>query len=119
MPQDPTLTRDGTVRVSIEAKTVHAAFSRLWILPPGAAAWEQEKKIATGGDFPSSTTYEVTRGTFLGWRLSVGSTVPNTNYKITLTLTQDNAVVQDGVLVIEGKTDSGGQDIDLDSVQLR
>ena len=87
--------------------------------PAPQMARRLEKKIATGGDFPPSTTYEVTRGTFLGWRLSVGSTVPNTNYKITLTLTQDDAVVQDGVLVIEGKTDSGGQDIDLDSVQLR
>ena len=66
-----------------------------------------------------SVTYDVKRGTFLGWRLSVGSTVPNTNYKITFTLTQDDSVIQDGVLVIEGKTDSGGQDIDLDSVQLR
>ena len=119
MPQDPTLADDGTVRVEINAETMHAAFSRLWILPPGATAWEQMKEVATGGGFPRAVSYDVTRGTFLGWRLSVGTAAGSSPYRITFTLTQNGSVIQDGVLVIAGATDSGGQDVDLDSVQLR
>jgi hypothetical protein len=119
VPQDPTLSKDGTVRVEIDAKTVHASFSRLWILPPGASAWEQMKEVATGGAFPRSVTYDVKKGTFLGWRLSVASSVGNSQYRITLTVSQDDKVVKDGILVIDGTCDAGGQDIDIDSVQLR
>lgn len=119
MPQDPTLSHDGTVRVEIDAKTVHAAFSRLWILPSAAPAWEQMKEVATGGAFPRAVTYDVQRGGFLGWRLSVASSEGNSQYRITLTLSQGDKIIKDGLLVIEGICDAGGQDIDIDSVQLR
>jgi hypothetical protein len=119
VPQDPTLDHDGDLRVAISVQTPHAAFARLWVLPPGAAAWEQMQEVATGGPFPTEVSYAVTRDTFLGWRLAVGTTVPNSRYRVAFTLTQGGRVVEDGELVVEGVVDAGGQDVDIDHVKLR
>ena len=108
-PRDPTLTDESTLTVSISALTVHAAFCRLWISPPSADGWEQPKAIATGGHRPHSITYDVTRRTLLAWRMSVGSTRKKVEpYRIALSLSQHGEVIQDGVLLIEGKTGAGG-----------
>lgn len=108
-PRDPTLVDESTLTVSINALTVHAAFSRLWISPPSADGWQEPKAVATGGHTPRTVTYEVTRQTLLAWRMSVGSTRKKVEpYRIALTLSQHGAIIQDGVLLIEGKTGSGG-----------
>lgn len=118
-PRDPTLTDESTLTISISALTVHAAFCRLWISPPSADGWQDPRAIATGGQTPRSVTYDVPRQTLLAWRLSVGSTRKKIEpYRVALTLSQHGQVIQDGVLLIEGKTGAGGTAMTEGSVTL-
>lgn len=108
-PRDPTLSDASTLTVAISALTVHAAFCRLWISPPSADGWQDPKAIATGGDTPRSITYDVARQTLLAWRVSVGSPRKRAEaFRIAVTLSQHGQIIQDGVLLIEGKTGGGG-----------
>ena len=118
-PTNPTLTDETTLTITISALTVHAAFSRLWISPPGTGAWQEMKAVATGGQTPPSVTYEVTRQSFLAWRLSVGSARKRVEpYRVALTLTQHGRLIMDGVLLIEGMTGGGGTALTEGFVQL-
>ena len=120
MPQDPKLLQNGSLKITIKALTEHAAFSRLWILPPGANNWEDPRDVADGSKkISDNTTYDVQHGTYLGWNLSVGTTAGATDYVVTFTLEQNGQVITDGVLDIQGKTDSSGEDVDIDRVRLR
>ena len=120
MPPDPTLSTDGPIKVRIEAQTVHAGHATVYLLPPGKTAWEQEKVIATSGAFPAEVDYTVTKGTYLGWNLTVATYPPAaTNYQIVLHVAQNGSDVAEGALAITGTTAADGVDIDLDSVKLR
>jgi hypothetical protein len=120
MPQDPTLTQNGSLTVTIKAETVHAAYAKLYILPPGANDWQNEREVADGStDIPTSTVYDVQHGTYLGWNLTVGTKAGVTDYLITFTLEQGGHVIDHGRIPIEGTTDASGVDVDLDHVLLR
>lgn len=123
MPADPTLKDPGDVVVTIKAETIHVALARLWLLPPDATNWvEPPKEIAAGSTkVPTSVTFlGVARKTFIGWNLSVGKSPKGvSDYRITLTLTQNGQVIKDGVLTIEGRTDANGVDVDIDSLLLQ
>jgi hypothetical protein len=119
VPKDPTLLTEGELLVTLDVLTVHAAYCQLWIAPAGAAAWQDPREVASGGALPRTALYDVARKTLLGWRLSVASTVPSIDYRVTLTLTQGGTVIPDGVLLLEGTTDAGGQAVDTGYVTLR
>lgn len=120
MPQDPTLTHNGSLKVTIKAETLHAAYAKLYILPPGASDWQDEREVADGSsDVPTNTMYNVQHGTYFGWNLTVGTKAGATDYLVTFTLEQDGQVVQHGHVSIEGTTDASGVDVDLDHVLLQ
>jgi hypothetical protein len=117
--KNPTLTDESQLTITINALTVHAAFSRLWVSPPSADGWQDMKEVATGGSIPRSAQYTAPRQTLLAWRLSVGSTRKKAEpYRIALTITQQGTIIQDGVLIIDGVTGVGGTAVNEDFVTL-
>lgn len=122
MPQDPTLLNEGPLSVTLTARTAHAAYAKLWLLPPGASNWVEPPVEVADGSTEVSTKANlgnVRRGTHLGWNLSVGTNKGTTDYSVSFTLSQGGGTITSGVLVVQGTTDATGVDIDLDNVLLR
>jgi hypothetical protein len=107
--KDPELIEPGEIVITIDVHTVHAAYAQLWISPPGSGQWEQRKDVATAPPPPRSERYEVERNTALAWRVYVATTAGAGDFVVSLTITQLNRVIPNGVILLRGKTADTGQ----------
>lgn len=116
--QNPRLAHDGTLAVRIVPILNHEAVVSVWYAPPGGD-WGDRHVIATAGDTPDTTTFDVKRGGALGWSAKIaGAVVAAVPYRLVLELSQDGAVVANGARPIEGTTTPQGVAIHADSARL-
>ncbi len=115
---DPILAKNGALTVALRVSTVNAVYCLLWILPPGATAWQNEREIANGDGLPDQVQYDVVSGTSLGWTIAIGG-IANSAYSVALDLLQSGSEIVNGYITIKGTLDAMGQDSRSDSVPLQ
>lgn len=115
---DPILLEEGTVSWDIVLSSPNAVSYRLWVRQP-EKDWEIVKDGGLSDDVVDQGSHFATKGTEFAYWFGIGSTKPNSPYKLAVVLRQNGNVLVNGVLPEMGNVDNSGLAIKQKSISYK
>ena len=95
------------VQWTLVIKSPHYLAYRFWLKQPGGA-WEQLVEGTSEDGIADSGSFQAVAGTEFYYSMGIGSTHPNSKFDVAIVMTQDNVVIENGIIQKQGKVDSNG-----------
>ncbi len=117
--EDPVLiNEDSKVNWSIVLRSPHAVAYRLWTKQLDED-WVVIAEGRMADDKVDAGEFEAVRGTEFGYWLGIGSDKPQSQYNISIILSQESRVLEDGVMEEKDRVDDSGIATVLETVTFK
>lgn len=109
MPQkDPVFDDTKPVTWTIVVQSVHVIAYKLWRQIPDSEEWIVLSQGTSTDNIADKGNFETVRNSKFAYWLGIGSTEPNSEYLISIVLTQDGNVIENGIFNEKGKVNEDG-----------
>lgn len=109
MPQkDPVFDDTKPVSWTIVVQSVHAIAYKLWLQIPDSEDWIVLKEDTSTNNIADTGNFTTERYSKFAYWFGIVSTEPNSEYWISVVLTQDGNVIENGLLQEKGKVNEDG-----------
>lgn len=114
--KDPVLRNEtSSIHWNIVLKTPHALAYRLWVKHEGED-WEIIGEGGFADDKVDSGTFEASRGDEFAYWLGIGSDKPQSTFDVSIVLSQDSIILEDGIMQEKSKVNDDGIATRLETV---
>lgn len=96
------------VQWNIVVNTVHILGYKIWKQAPGNTDWELIKEGVSTDNIADNGEFSVEKGAKFSYWMGIGSTVPETEFEISVVLSQNGKVMENGLILEKGLTNEDG-----------
>lgn len=99
---------DTPVTWNIVVNSIHVIAYKLWKQKPESDEWEVLSEGSSTDNIADNGQFNVEAGTKFAYWLGIASTMTNTNYNISLVLSQEQKILEGGMIEETGQTNDDG-----------
>ncbi len=106
--KDPVLNNSAPIDWSIIVNSVHGVAYKLWLQKPDSDVWEVLLEGVSTDQIVDSGNFSAEKGTKFSYWLGIGSTQPKSTFRISVVLSQEGKVLENGLMQENGKVNDEG-----------